>query len=395
MAVCRAAFSHSAGASELWFAVPSRYAGWLNADVQDPFALALLVLAMHRGEDLHIEGSISEKLFYSLSHYAIPILSIVTGMPRVHIVPEALTHEIWNDSAAAVATGFSAGVDSLCAVADHYLSPVPDGFRLNHLLFYNVGSHGRGPEGRRLFQQRLEHVRPAADELGLPLLAVDSNLGDALPLDFHATSTVRNMAATLALQKGVKTYLYASSHRYRDCGVRPAAEMSFCEPAAVHLFSTESTQCISCGSQYSRVDKTRRIADLPLAHRFLNVCVDPTAAANCSVCFKCTRTLLTLELLGKLEPFSRIFDPARYRAVRNHYLLEVLLSDGSFEREIRECAAEIGFEFPASCRRRAALHAAYRRLRVLAPQPLRRAVRRVLPRPRPGLAGGNGTAANA
>jgi hypothetical protein len=45
-------------------------------------------------------------------------------------------------------------------------------------------------------------------------------------------------------------------------------------------------------------------------------------AHNCSVCFKCARTLLTLELLGHLTSFNKVFD-RQYSRIREGYVAHV------------------------------------------------------------------------
>ena len=59
----------------LWYSVEREHAGWLTRDRQDAFVVALLPLAMKRPEDLHVEGALSERLFYNLTNYYIRILS--------------------------------------------------------------------------------------------------------------------------------------------------------------------------------------------------------------------------------------------------------------------------------------------------------------------------------
>lgn len=116
------------------------------------------------------------------------------------------------------------------------------------------------------------------------------------------------------------------------------------DPLAFHLFSTEGLDCISTGGQMSRVEKTRRIADFEPSYRFLNVCVDPAyEGRNCSVCFKCCRTLMTLELLGVSERYSDVFDLEKFRRVRNRYLAKCLRGkSGSFEAEVAALFREKG-----------------------------------------------------
>ncbi len=65
------------------------------------------------------------------------------------------------------------------------------------------------------------------------------------------------------------------------------------------------------------------ITDLPIAHKYLNVCVnyDPKfLTENCGECTKCLRTALSLEILGKLDLFSSVFDVAKIRKILPNYL---------------------------------------------------------------------------
>ena len=84
------------------------------------------------------------------------------------------------------------------------------------------------------------------------------------------------------------------------------------------------------------------------SHRYLNVCVDPSfEGRNCSVCFKCCRTLLTLELLGVADLYKETFDLEKFRRVRNRYVLKVLrYKRGSFEAEIADLFRAKGAGLP-------------------------------------------------
>lgn len=68
-------------------------------------------------------------------------------------------------------------------------------------------------------------------------------------------------------------------------------EVTFYDVYVNTLLSTECTEIIDDGNQYSRTQKTELIADYPPAHQYLNVCVDHAddylSAQNCSICSKC------------------------------------------------------------------------------------------------------------
>jgi hypothetical protein len=338
------------GCSErLWYSVPHNYEKYLQRDRLDPFVVGLLLLGMKDGEDIYVDGVMSEKLFYNITSYYMRILRI--QMPELHsvrIVPEQLVGGIPREKGG-VATGFSGGVDSFCVLADHYWNPVPNCFRVTHLLFNNVGSHGRG--GRTLFEERFSKVLPAAREMSLPIIKIDSNLSELLSgFDFVSTHVPRNVSAALTLQKLFGRFLYASAYRYEDCYVGRTHEMGRHDPVSVHLLSTEETECIATGSQYSRVQKTDRVSEISLTYRYLDVCVSSKRAGNCSECPKCGRTMLTLEMLGKLGRYGRVFDLRVWQENRVRFMGQALSSRDLFLKEIVKSAREYNWRFPALSR---------------------------------------------
>jgi len=333
---------------QLWYSVPHRYEEYLLPGRVDSFVLGLLLPAMRDGEDIHADGLMSEKLFFNLTRHYSRLLSIAAPALRpVRLLPGQLEGRA-PAPGPGVAVGFSAGVDSFSALADHFLGPVPDGFRVTHLFFDNVGSHGIG--GRRLFEERYARILALADELSLPVVKVDSNLDEVMAgFDHEFDHGIRNMSAALILQRLFRRYLYASTHRFEDCNVRGARWMSILDPAVLHLLSTEATECVSVGCQYSRVEKTARIAELPITWRHLDVCI-AERVGNCSRCWKCCRTMLTLEMLGKLELYRGVFDLDIWKRNRVDFMGRVLARDFPLAREIVESAPRYRWRFPVRSR---------------------------------------------
>lgn len=365
---------------ELWYSVGDSFAHALSADRLDAFVVALLPQAMKLGEDLQCDGPLSERLFYNLSRHCVPLLKLaVPGLRPVRILPGGLTAG-GAGGGRGVATAFSGGVDSFCALADHFFGEVPAGHRVTHLIHNNVAASDAA--GRELSGRRYARLTPFAEETGLPFLKIDSNLGEILEVSFSKTHTLRNISAALALQGLLGRFLYASGVAYADCFADAPPDIAYVDPMLVPLLSTETLECIPAGSQHSRVEKTERISDLEPSRRYLQVCASPSQGAefNCSVCWKCLRVQFTLELLGKLDLYERVFDLARYRARRTAYLGDVLASTNHFQREVVRLARERGFRFPAAAR----LSALAQRLapRGLVPGFARRAVRRLLAAPR-------------
>lgn len=349
----------------LWYSVDRRYADYLTTDKLDGFVVGLLLPAMTAHEDMYVEGPVSEKLHWNLTHYYMRIMASVNPtMHPVRIQPSALDDGRQRPQPPYVGTGFSAGIDSFCVLADHFYGDVPPGYKVTHLVFNNVGAHRKG--GRPLFVDRYDRLRLCADALGLPLIAIDSNLNDFFTLSFGQTHVARNLSAILTLQGLFGRYLYASTHKYEDCFVTQTHDVGHTDPMAVHLLSTETTDCLSTGAQYSRVEKTARVAEIELSRDYLDVCFDRTGAhgaGNCSVCKKCMRTQLTLEILGLQPLYARAFRHDRYRKERNRFIAKMLSSDDPLLKEIGELARRNRYGFPLRCRLLAALRSTARHMR--------------------------------
>ncbi len=340
------------GDAGLWYSLDESFSELVSSS-SDAALAALLIPAMAAGEDIEVAGTISERLLYNLSR---PLQRVFR-----HVIPALRPVAIRADEvaggraspAAGVATGFSGGIDSYCVLADHhYSTEVPARFKVSHLLFNNVGSHATGEP---LFEQRHERLRPAVERLGLPFVVVNSNLSSFYDEDFsfQQTHTPRNASVALLLQGGIGRFLYASAYAYPDAFVGPSYDMAYSDTVTLPLLSTESLDAFSVGSEYTRVEKTLRVAELPDSHATLDVCANAQYAggyANCSTCWKCLRTLATLEIAGRLERYTASFDLDAYRRHRREYFSTLLASRDPLLREIVEFAAQRGYSLPISSR---------------------------------------------
>ncbi|MEI6634314.1 MAG: hypothetical protein WCP22_10920 [Chlamydiota bacterium] len=325
---------------ELWFSLSGEYAD-LVSERSDAALVALLIPAMALGEDIVVAGTISEKLHYTLSGpYQRVVRHIIPSLRPVRIRPAEIRPA--PHGASGVATGFSGGIDSFSVLADHHYADAAPGFRLTHLFHFNVGSHGAG--GARLFRERYARLKPVAERIGLPFIAVDSNVTEFYTgFNYQSTHTPRTVSAALLLQRGIGRYLCASSYEYASTFVGPACTMGYSEPVTLPLLSPEALDVLCVGSEYTRVEKTLCVAGIGDSHGSLDVCVRGEAAGNCSACWKCMRTLLTLEIAGLLDRYSGVFDLRAYREGRDRYLEEVLRSDDPLLREIVAFAGARGF----------------------------------------------------
>lgn len=336
------------GLGQLWFCVSPQYRDLLSG-ASDAAVAGLLLPAMAHGENIHVAGVLSAKLWHNLSGpYQMLMRKIIPWLRPISIHAENFCGIKRIPSPTGVATGFSGGVDSYCTLVDYHIADIPEGVKLTHLLFHNTGSHGHGEKGEKLFRNRYERLKPVAERFGLPFVQIDSNL-DAFyddVLGFELTNSIRNAAAALTLQGEIARYLYSSSDTYENLFVGPMENMAYCDPVTMPLLSTEQLEICSVGSEYTRAEKLLKIVDIPETRSCLDVCTRGDHAGNCSRCWKCLPTMLRLEMIGVLEKYSEVFDLNVYRRNRDKYLGEIIVGKGDIAKDIRSHAKSMNFRFP-------------------------------------------------
>jgi hypothetical protein len=360
----RYAVDGSPGPSALEFRLPREFGG-LVSDRTDAALVALVIPAMVARAPVEVRGRVSHRLVRALDRDFQALLRAF--QPRLRHVPifcEAPSAP--EGRAEGVATGFSAGIDSFTTLAEYHYADPPAGWRLTHLLFNDVGSHGRAT-GR--YRERLDRARRAVERIGLPLVAVRSNVAEFYAPEIHTygpgwgllafeqSHTLRNAAVPFLLQGGVGRFLYASGSHYGILEVSGGEALDDFDPLVLGALSTDDLELVSAGFDLDRVEKTALVARLGDAHDFLDVCVVNTdrVHGNCGECFKCLRTLLTLEVLGCLDDFAAVFPLDRYRRRRDRQIVETLQSRDPLLRDLARHMRERDFPVPTRLRALAAL----------------------------------------
>lgn len=337
---------------DVYFSVEPQYREYLCDETADAFVLPLLLRAVVSNQDIKVEAPMSEKLYhnliygvlYALSHARMTTPNVyglkppTTAIKKVNILCSSLVAN--NYHAKGVGTGCSLGVDSFSVIKKYLLDEdcLPS-YRITHFACFNVGAFGsfNTEETRKSFFTEVERLKVFSKKLNIPVVSLDTNLHEFYPeKNFNWSHTFLNMGCVLALQKLWSKYLYAAGYsldRFKwDLG-----DSAKYEPFVVTQLSTESVELISSDMEKSRSDKVRYIMDDPLVKKNITVCLKEQSInngkmvrdntndyRNCGCCEKCLRTMLQLDIYGRLNDYSDVFDLSGWPKLKIGFISKVL-----------------------------------------------------------------------
>ena len=339
----------------IYFEIDKKYGYMLNDDSYDAFVLVPLWLAMLHKQDLYIRGKISKKLYQNIKWYIQKIwcdfydaLSPVTFLVDGFSQPPKKLGKI-------VGAGISCGVDSLCTLYDHFVKENDPDYKINALFYFDCGILAQiGMEDnlmRELAVTRSEPGQKVAQELGLPYHYLKTNLKSfRKDEDITKYNYIAIYSCALSLSNGMSRYYMPAERTYEQIKNFHAHSMGgFCESYLVPLVETEKIELIIDGCQYRRVDKIKILSEWEIAKKYLNVCWRYTPdGSNCCHCPKCFRTMLALEIMGKLENFSRVFDIDEYKKNSLGFKVSCMQNYGKdvYDTENVDFAKENNFPMP-------------------------------------------------
>jgi len=300
-----------------------------RTDTFDPFAVALLVPAMIRGQPLVIEGGLDEWLLLALRGPVQALLQAIAPTWRKVAVeadsrPATPTTD-WSKGAAAAMSG---GVDSLHLARHRLLDPAtPETLRIQLLVHHHVGAHG---EDDTVFDEQYGHARRIADRLKLPLVGTRCALHTAYRgMKFIHSVTLRNVAASLALDHLFAVFHYASTETFATRVVLDRSNgLSTIDPSLLPLFNTTRAMWLPFGGDVTRLRKSAEVIHDDRLCPHVLVCVRgfrrDRGNLNCGQCFKCARFLLHAEADGRLDAVGGTFDLDAYRRGRSYAIMRSL-----------------------------------------------------------------------
>lgn len=323
---------------KFFFSVSNEYKKYLVDDVADAFVVAMLLPALISGQNIKVNAPLTDILYYHLENSLIYLLSKVFKKNPIKIVPEETLKIDFNSSA--VGTGFSGGIDSFSTVTQHISENCPENLKITHLTLFNVGSYGNNfGNTQKAFISDLKRAESFANEVNLPIVSLNSNISSAYTakeiFHFSSRSSMCLGAGVLSLQKLFSRYLISSSGVLEDIRF-VQHDQYFYEPLIFPLLSNNNTQIVLSNANLDRVEKTKNLLNNDMAQRHLYVCASDIynekhgtdfkkgTKPNCSECIKCTRTMLTLDILNSLNKYSNRFDIDKYNNLRKELIYQTI-----------------------------------------------------------------------
>jgi hypothetical protein len=329
--------------NDCYYVADIEYGKYFCDEVADAFVVGMLIPAILSGQNIKINAPMSEKIYYNLCHTVIYALSRAFNLPAIKVMQKELIKANYHPES--VGTGCSLGIDSFSTIIEHTADNCPPSYKLTHLTFFNTGAYGEknSQKAHNSYLNNLKMVKEFANEIKLPLVSIETNLPqfyDKCNIDFNQTGLLRNMSVVLTLQKLFKRYIYSSGYPLYKTQLSKT-DLATMETFLLPSLSSESTELVVGQPNLSRTEKAKMICDNNFVQNYLYVCcqdlvvnndmhcgpwinLNKNKKRNCSHCDKCLRTILTLDILGKLEKFDKVFDYSNKFLIRVLYMAKVI-----------------------------------------------------------------------
>ena len=312
--------------SNLWFSVPVEYAGYLCQERSNAFVVALLWYAMVAGSDICFEAPMSEQLYIGLTRKLIPAVMKASDT-RISLTGPVTRETVSGEHG--VVSGMSCGADSLYTLHCYGSDNSPTEVKLTHLMYceldyifprvappYDIDEIFYKDE--QINSIIVHNAAIIAQRHQMPFLHIYSNLDrDYCRGGLIYSGMYRFLACTLALERLFSIYIISSSGNGNQ-----VEEISLFSPTQNY----EELICASCGTEKlrymlsdhaTRVEKLKAIADDADFREFVSVCYNlDESASNCGECYGCMKTMIPLDIMGKLDQFEKSFDTAKYYSNR-------------------------------------------------------------------------------
>lgn len=282
--------NHLARPEHVWFEVDEQLKDQLSLS-GNPWLVALLPLALTLKEDLEIAAPVDPLLLENAQKLQSLWTSWYPRLSPVTIRAERLPAAAASDQMTGLF--FSGGVDSFYSVLH---AGSTSAYTIDELVF--IQGADILLSNARAFERASATIRHACQVMGMPVQIMATNLRSTRFRQLHWDQMGSGPllgACGLALEARYRQLLISSTWAAAD--LHPLGS----HPQADPLYSTATTSFIHYGDWADRIEKTEFVSRYPVALDHLRVCWESPSGDNCGQCLKCLRTMIVLEVIGKLE----------------------------------------------------------------------------------------------
>ena len=285
------------GQEILSYRLPAEHEASLTESA-DPFVIGLVFVAMRRGVDLHMHGTVSPSLLRNLEEFqAAWHCWYPERYQRIEIQADTEREELIAPGEVA-AMMFSGGLDS-CFTAWRHTQGLCGRRRRN--LKSAVMAHGFDIpiDEHEVFERAAGNSRQLAASVGLELIPVTCNIRQ-FEDNWQMTHGTGLASCLHLLRKRFSVGLVAASHVY-DRLRFPWGSNSVTDP----LLSSASLAIVYDGGEVSRREKARAVAGWDEAMARLRICWEGEQKdRNCGKCLRCVGTAICFAAENKSLPTS-------------------------------------------------------------------------------------------
>lgn len=344
----------------LYFEYEKRYKNYICEERADAFVVGLLTTAMETGQDIRFETPISERLYYQLTTYYIPLISKFNSKKFQNIKLIGETSNLSIDTMRAVATGCSGGVDSFYTIVRHDEEHMIKNYNLTHLVFASCGTlDDNNDRIEAYYKKNVTIMQSLASEIGCDIIGCYTNLHEFYRFPYYGFCTLYATvysSVIFAIQKLVGIYYISSGDPITeftlDLEKAHGHDGSIFDVFTVGCLNTENLTFYPAGTELARIEKEDYISDNTVAQNYLTVCGMENVGAeikkfkNCGTCPKCLRTIVQLYVQNDLDNFGNVFDLESFYKNKDKRIAKMLAyNKRSYVKETLHVAKNHGVKF--------------------------------------------------
>lgn len=287
-----AMISHDRGEDRIYFKFPLDVQEDLT-DREDPFVYALIFVFMKYGGDVHFIGKVSRSVIDNIVMFCrIWNIWAPSLCKPIRLIPEEILPDNYRPNNRRMITAFSGGLDASYTVYKYKKNLDPHyEFEVDKsVMLFGADIPLTNPDQ---FSRAFVSAKKMLDDIGVDIIAVETNIRDFLPSWSYAFGSV--ISGTLSFFSGSHFYGAAS-----DDSVHHYATPWGMNPITDQYLTSDSFRFISDGHEHSRTDRASYVKDWKACLDNLRVCwSNVDKSKNCGYCEKCVRTKLNFFVVGQ------------------------------------------------------------------------------------------------